>query len=160
MGYNFNYGGFNFDPLVRFFYLDGNVDSFTESGAGGWDLAIDDQGFESTSLAASGQASYTFLTSWGVITPYVRIEYTSEFEDSADGVRYRFANDPFLDDVGGGGITMQPDDPESSYLVYGAGAAAQFKYGLSAFVAYQVLGSYENLEGQILSFGGRWEVRF
>ena len=119
---------------------------------------MDKQGFESMSLTASGQLSYTFLPSWGVVTPYVRLEYTREFEDSADGVRYRFANDPYA--AAEESLLIDVDDPDSSYLIYGAGVAAQFAFGVSAFVSYQALGSYENLSGEIVSLGMRWEMAF
>lgn len=158
VGHTFDFGGIRFDPLVRFFYLDGEFDGFTETGAGGLDLTVDKQSFESMSLTASGQLSYTFLPSWGVVTPYVRLEYTSEFEDSADGVRYRFANDPFS--AGEDSLLIDVDDPDSSYFIYGAGVAAQFAFGVSAFVSYQALGSYENLSGEIISLGMRWEMSF
>lgn len=158
LGHSFDFSGIKFDPLVRFFYLDGEFDGFTETGAGGLDLTVDKQGFESMSLTASGQLSYTFLPSWGVVTPYVRLEYTSEFEDSADGVRYRFANDPFA--AAEESLLIDVDDPDSSYFIYGAGVAAQFAYGISAFVSYQALGSYENLTGEIVSLGMRWEMSF
>lgn len=158
VGHTFNFSGIRFDPLVRFFYLDGEFDGFTETGAGGLDLTVDKQGFESMSLTASGQLSYTFLPSWGVVTPYVRLEYTSEFEDSADGVRYRFANDPFA--AVEESLLIDVDDPDSSYFIYGAGVAAQFAFGVSAFVSYQALGSYENLSGEIISLGMRWEMSF
>ncbi len=158
LGHSLDLSGIKFDPLVRFFYLDGEFDGFTESGAGGLDLSVDKQGFESMSLTASGQLSYTFLPSWGVVTPYVRLEYTREFEDSADGVRYRFANDPFA--AAEESLLIDVDDPDSSYLIYGAGVAAQFAFGVSAFVSYQALGSYENLSGEIVSLGMRWEMAF
>lgn len=158
VGHSLEFSGIKFDPLVRFFYLDGEFDGFTETGAGGLDLIVDKQGFESMSLTASGQFSYTFLPSWGVVTPYVRLEYTSELEDSADGVRYRFANDPFA--AAEESLLIDVDDPDSSYFIYGAGVAAQFAYGVSAFVSYQALGSYENLSGEIVSLGMRWEMSF
>lgn len=159
-GYNFNWGGFNLDPLARFFYLDGTVDPFTETGAGGWNLDIDEQAYESMSLSAGGQVSYTFLPSWGVLTPYLRIEYTREFEDSAGGVRYRFANDPLGQFNDTNGMRIEADDPDTGYMVYGAGVAAQFIHGISGFINYQALGSYDNLSGEILSFGARWEAHF
>ncbi len=160
LGYNFNWGGLNVDPLARFFYLDGEFDPFRESGAGGWDLDIAEQSLESTSLSAGGQISYTLLPSWGVLTPYLRLEYTREFEDSADGIRYRFVNDPggAFDDATG--MLIEPDDPDTSYLVYGAGLSAQFIHGISGFVSYQALGSYDNLSGEIVSLGMRWEAKF
>lgn len=158
VGHSLEFSGIKFDPLVRFFYLDGEFEGFTETGAGGLDLIVDKQGFESMSLTASGQFSYTFLPSWGVVTPYVRLEYTSEFEDSADGVRYRFANDPFA--AAEESLLIDVDDPDSSYFIYGAGVAAQFAHGVSAFVSYQALGSYENLSGEIVSLGMRWEMSF
>ncbi|WP_116364642.1 Ig-like domain-containing protein [Parahaliea mediterranea] len=159
-GYNFNWGGLNVDPLVRFFYLDGAVDPFSETGAGGWNLDIDEQAFESMSISAGGQISYTFLPSWGVITPYLRVEYTREFEDSAGGVRYRFANDPLGEFNDTNGMMIEADDPDTGYMVYGAGVAAQFIHGISGFINYQTLGSYDNLNGEILSIGARWEARF
>lgn len=155
-GYTFRLGGFNFDPLVRAFYLDGEVDPYREFGAGGWDLDIGEQGFESLSLSAGGQLSYTFLPSWGVIIPYLRAEYTHEFEDSADGIRYRFANANLPDSE----MLIEGDTLDSDFLVYSAGLTAQVAHGFSGFVNYQVLGSYENLSGEILSFGLRWEARF
>ncbi|WP_187275804.1 Ig-like domain-containing protein [Parahaliea aestuarii] len=159
-GYNFNWGGLNVDPLVRFFYLDGSVDPFSERGAGGWNLDIDEQAYESMSVSAGGQVSYTFLPSWGVITPYLRVEYTREFEDSAGGVRYRFANDPLGEFNDTNGMMIEADDPDTGYMVYGAGVAAQFIHGISAFINYQTLGSYDNLSGEIISVGARWEARF
>ncbi|HEY7775634.1 MAG TPA: autotransporter domain-containing protein, partial [Kineobactrum sp.] len=155
-GYSFNTGGFRLDPLVRFFYLDGSVDGFTETGAQGLNLAISDSDFESMTLSASGQLSYMFLPSWGVITPYLRLEYIRELEDSAAGVRYRFANDPFADSV----LQLQVDDPDTGYMVYGAGVAAQFAHGFSGFVSYQALGGYDGLSGETVSFGARWELAF
>ena len=111
---------------VRFFYLDGDVDSFRETGAVGWDLAMDDQSFSSTSLGASAQVSYTFLPSWGVISPYFRLEYTREFEDSADGLLFRFVHDP--DNSTSSTIRIKGDDPDSSYMLYGAGVLAAGTY--------------------------------
>ena len=157
-GHTFDLRGVKLDPLVRFFYLDGDVDAFTETGAQGLNLQVDDQGFESMSLTASGQLSYTFLPSWGVVTPYVRLEYTYEFEDSADGVRYRFANDPFADRSAENSLRIDVDDPDTSYMVYSAGVAAQFAHGISGFVAYQTLGGYTDLDAQIVSVGMRWEM--
>lgn len=155
-GYNFNFGAFNVDPLVRFFYLDGEVDPFTETGAGGWNLDIDEQGFESMSLSAGGQLSYAFLSGWGVITPYLRAEYAHEFEDSADGIRYRFANAPIADSD----MLIEAGSVDTSYFVYGAGVSAQFIHGISAFVNYQALGAYDNLNGSSVSVGMRWEANF
>lgn len=157
-GHTFDVKGLKLDPLVRFFYLDGDVDGFTESGAQGLNLQVDDQGFESMSLTASGQLSYTFLPSWGVVTPYVRLEYTYEMEDSADGVRYRFANDPFADRTTDNSLRIDVDDPDTSYLVYSAGVAGQFAHGISGFLAYQTLGGYTDLDAEIVSVGVRWEM--
>lgn len=158
VGHSFDLRGLKLDPLVRFFYLDGDVDGFTETGARGLNLQVDDQGFESMSLTASGQLSYTFLPGWGVVTPYVRLEYTHEMEDSADGVRYRFVNDPFADRSAESSLRVDVDDPDTSYLVYSAGVAAQFAHGFSGFVSYQTLGGYADLDAEIVSVGMRWEM--
>ena len=160
VGHSFSFGNLRLDPLVRWFYLEGSADGFTETGAGGLNLAIDDQDFEAMSLTASGQLSYVFLPSWGVVTPYLRLEYTREFEDTADGIRYRFANDPFAGLPGEESLEISVDDPDSSYLTLGAGVAAQFAYGISGFVSYQALSGYSGLSAEIVSVGMRWERSF
>lgn len=159
-GHSFSFGNLRLDPLLRFFYLDGTVDGFTETGAQGLNLAVDKQDFESMSLTASGQMSYIFLPSWGVVTPYVRAEYTREFEDTADGIRYRLANNPFDTLPGEESLQIQVDAPDTSYLVLGAGVAAQLAYGISGFVSYQALAGYSGLSGEIVSVGMRWEWSF
>ncbi|PLW81579.1 hypothetical protein CWI75_15230 [Kineobactrum sediminis] len=155
-GYSFSSGALRLDPVMRFFYLDGSVDGFTETGAQGLNLAVSDNDFQSMTVSASGQLSYMFLPGWGVITPYLRLEYTRELEDSAAGVRYRFVNDPFADST----LQIRVDDPDTSYMVYGAGVAAQFAHGFSGFVSYQALGGYDGLSGETVSFGARWELAF
>ena len=57
-------------------------------------------------------------------------------------------------------MRIPPDDPSSSYLVYGAGVAARFQYGLSGFVTYQPLGGYDDLDAEMMFFGLRWETTF
>ena len=157
-GYNFNFGGFNFDPYGRFYYLRADIDAYREQGGGGWELAFDDQDFKSMTASAGGQVSYAFTPSWGVISPYARVEYTREFEDNANGIVFRFVNDPGADR--GSFMQIQPDDPESSYLVYTVGVSAQLKYGFAAYATYEILGSYDNLDAEKVSFGMRWETTF
>jgi uncharacterized protein YhjY with autotransporter beta-barrel domain len=157
-GYIFNTGGWTLDPAARFFYMDGQIDGYQEQGAGGLDLAYGKQDFKSTSLSFSGQVAYAFTPDWGVLVPFARVEYTREFEDNAQGLLYNFVSDPILNDSSY--LQIKGDDPDSNFMLYTAGMSAQFKYGLSAYASYSLLGSYDYLDNSTVSCGLRWETTF
>lgn len=161
-GYDFNRGAFTFGPHIGAYTVDLDVDDFVESGAGGLNMAIGEQGAESFTLNAGVHASYVFTPSWGVLIPHVRVDSVFELEDDSQTVTVGFAADPFRNDplAATPKIQIETDTPDEQYMVINAGVSAQFIRGISAFVNYQYTSSMEDWAIEDLTWGLRWERTF
>lgn len=71
-----------------------SIDGFSETGAGGLNLAVDEQTVNSLSLNFGGQLSIVISTRWGIVTPYLKAMYAHEFNKEDEEVRAYFVNDP------------------------------------------------------------------
>jgi hypothetical protein len=99
--------------------------------------------------------------SWGVLLPHLRTDFVREFEDQVEVFGVRFAADPF--DAGSNPtppILVETDNPDRSYWRLAAGFSAQFKHGVSGYIEYQRLQSYELVDFQDVSFGLRFQRSF
>src|SRR5262249_38510001 len=139
-GYDFLIGGLTVSPNLGFFYIDATIDGFTERGAGGLNLIYDDQTFASLTGNLGVRLTYAWNLPWGVLLPHLRIDYVREFENQVDVFGVRFASDP--DAAGTPPILVETQNPDSSYWRLTGGFAAQFRYGISAYVEYQRLESF------------------
>ncbi|MFW6093893.1 MAG: autotransporter domain-containing protein [Pseudomonadota bacterium] len=161
-GWDFSRGGFTFGPHFGSYYYDVEVDGFSETGADGLDVMIDDQTSESLTVNAGAHVSYAWLTDWGVLVPNAKVDWVHEFEDGRDTLSFRFANDPFTGNTNDPSptITLRSDRPDENYMIWSVGMSGQFVYGLSAFVNYQAHAAYEDVDMSEWSFGARWEKTF
>jgi outer membrane autotransporter protein len=157
-GYDFLVGGLTVSPNMGFFYIDATIDGFTERGAGGLNLIYDDQTFGSFTGNLGVRLTYAWNLPWGVLLPHLRIDYVREFRNDVDVFGVRFASDP--DAAGTPPILIETQNPDPSYWRLTGGFSAQFRYGISAYVEYQRLESFENLSFQNLSMGLRMQKRF
>lgn len=158
-GWDFNRGGFTFGPHLGSYYYDVEVDAFNETGAGGLDVAIDDQSTQSFTVNAGGHLSYAWLTDWGVLVPNLKVDWVHEFENNSETLAFRFINDPFVGDPSDPSptITLRSDRPDSNYFIWSVGTSAQFIYGVSGFVNFQSYAGYDNVDISEWSAGLRWE---
>lgn len=157
-GYDFLLGGLTISPTLGFFYIDTTIDGFTEEGAGGLNLIYDEQTFESLTGNLGLRATYAWNLSWGVLLPHVRADYVREFEDDVDVFGVRFAADPNA--ASAPPILVETDNPDRSYWRLAAGFSAQFKYGVSGYIEYQRLESFEFINFQDVSIGLRMQRSF
>src|SRR5690606_21267147 len=158
-GWDFSRGGVTFGPHFGAYYFDVAVDGFTETGALGLSVAVDDQKSQSFTVNGGGHVSYAWLTDWGVLVPNARLDWVHEFEDNRETLSFRFVNDPF---TGNGNepsttITLQSNRPDPNYLIWSLGVSAQFVHGLSGFVNYQAYTGYGDVSMSEWSVGARWE---
>ena len=154
-GYDFLAGGLTISPNLGFFYIDATIDGFTESGAGGLNLIYDEQKFKSLTGNAGLRLTYAWNLSWGVLLPQLRVDYVREFEDDVDVFGVRFANDPNAASTPP--MLVETDNPDTSYWRLAAGFSAQFKHGISGYVEYQRLESFEFISFQDVSIGLRFQ---
>lgn len=157
-GYDFLLGGLTISPNLGFFYVDTTIDGFTEAGAGGLNLIYDEQKFESLTGNLGLRLTYAWNLSWGVLLPHLRVDYVREFEDDVDVFGVRFAADPNAASTPP--ILVATDNPDQSYWRAAAGFSAQFKYGLSGYIEYQRLESFEFINFQDVSIGLRMQRSF
>jgi len=158
MGYDFLLGGMTISPNVGFFYIDTTIDKFTESGAGGLNLIYDEQKFKSMTGNAGLRLTYAWNVSWGVLLPHLRADYVREFENDVDVFGVRFAADPNAASTPP--VLVETDNPDQSYWRLAAGFSAQFKAGISGYIEYQRLESFEFIDFQDVSIGLRFQRSF
>ncbi len=157
-GYDFLVGGLTISPNLGFFYIDTTIDGFTETGAGGLNLLYDEQKFESFTGNAGLRLTYAWNVSWGVLLPHLRVDYVREFEDDVDVFGVRFANDPNAASTPP--VLVETDNPDQSYWRLAGGFSAQFKGGVSGYIEYQRLESFEFISFEDISIGLRFQRSF
>jgi outer membrane autotransporter protein len=157
-GYDFLAGGLTISPNLGFFYIDTTIDGFTETGAGGLNLIYDEQQFKSMTGNAGLRLTYAWNVSWGVLLPHLRVDYVREFEDDVDVFGVRFANDPSAASTPP--VLVATDNPDQSYWRLAGGFSAQFKHGVSAYIEYQRLESFEFIDFQDVAIGLRFQRAF
>jgi outer membrane autotransporter protein len=157
-GYDFLLGRLTVSPNLGFFYIDANIDGFTESGAGGLNLIYDEQNFKSLTGNLGVRLTYPWNLPWGVLMPHLRVDYVREFEDDVDVFGVRFAADPNA--ASAPPILIETDNPDQSYFRIAAGFSAQFPYGFSGYVEYQRLESFQSISFQDVSVGLRMQRSF
>lgn len=158
-GYNFSQNGWTFGPYGRLGYVDVDVDGFRENisnptaAGSGLALEIDEQGFTSFTLAVGGQVIKAISMPWGVLLPQLNVEYVHEFANDNDAIAGRF-----LGDSSGTTFFLPTDDPDRNYVNLSVGTSAVFAKGRSAFIQYQTLLGYEDLESHAIGVGLRIEL--
>ncbi len=161
-GYDFQNGKWTFGPHVGAYYLDVQVDNMRETGAGGLNLTVGDQGSQSFTVNAGGHASYVMTPSWGVLIPFIRFDLVQELQDARELVAIGFVMDPFQNDPSNPSPTifLQSDKPDESYIVWAVGTSAQFVNGVSGFINYRSTGAWDGFSLDELTLGLRFEKNF
>jgi outer membrane autotransporter protein len=152
-GYNFAVKQWLFNPYVKANYIKLDVDRFSESGGNGWGMAFSDQGVESVTTTVGNQISYAFSTSWGVFTPNVRGEWHHQYKDGSRNIAVRFLGDT----TSGLSFNTVTNSPDRNYFTVGTGVSGTFAGGLSAFLNYDALVGYRDVESHLFTMGARLE---
>ncbi len=158
LGYDFVAGGLTLTPMLGYAYGQTTISSFTESGASGFDLSIDQQSLKSSTVNAGLQMNFAWNTAIGVVLPHLRAQWIHEFESAAPLLGMHFAADP----LGGSGsqIVVQGDPPNSSYWKLAAGTSIQFTHGVAGYVEYQRLAGYGPVHYGDVTAGLRFQTSF
>ena len=131
---------------------------FTETGAGGLNLIYDEQTFKSFTGNAGLRLTYAWNLAWGVLLPHLRADYVREFEDDVDVFGVRFANDPNAASTPP--VLVATDNPDQSYWRLAGGFSAQFRHGISGYIEYQRLESFEFISFEDIAIGLRFQRSF
>ncbi len=151
-GYNFHSGGLTYGPYVRVTYLNANIDGYSEQGAEGLNLRIDDQDVDSLESVVGGQISYAFSQAVAVIVPHIRIEWHHEYFDNS-----REYSVSYVHRVNDASLTLKSDRLDGDYFNVGAGVSANFNHGIQGFLDYETVLALKNVESHIFTAGVRLE---
>lgn len=152
-GYNYHHNAFNVNPLVRLDYYHGKIDSYTETGAFGLNLAVDEQNFESLQTLLGLQLSYVFNHSFGALIPQFNVGWHHEFLNNSRAINARYTAD-FNNNI----LTAVTDSPDRDYATLGFGFSSVFQGGTQVFLNYQALLGYSNINSNGFTAGVRIEL--
>lgn len=150
-GYNYVLGQLTVDPYVRVNYLNLDVDGFREQGGNGWAMQFSDQTVESVTSTLGTRLSYALSVPWGVLRPYIRGEWRHEFEDEGRIIPVRFLGDT----TSGLAFSTVTDSPDRDYFNVGTGISTVLANNVSAFVSYDALLGYKDIESHSFMVGAR-----
>ncbi|AUM14009.1 autotransporter outer membrane beta-barrel domain-containing protein [Ketobacter alkanivorans] len=149
--FDFNQGGWSYGPLSGLDYLDGQIDAFSEQSDTPWHASFDTQDVKSMIFTMGGQTSYAKSFSWGVLVPHAKAIWRTELEDDRDLIVGRFVESPQDQ------FSITPDDPDTSWYEVSVGLSAVMPHGISAFINYEEVLSYDDTDLSTISAGARLE---
>lgn len=158
-GYTFYFGSFIVEPFVSVNYLDITVDAFTEQDLFGeaTDLRVEEQEFESLEGSLGVKFIYALSTSWGVITPYVDLEWRTQFEDDSRIIEASYNEVGGVSSDASVRFRVETDELDDEYFTISAGAAMAFAQGWQGFVSYRTIEEQDNYSHEVISAGVRYE---
>ncbi len=152
LGYNHQINAFNLRPFARLDYYHGNIGQYSETGAIGLDLTVNEQNFDSLQTQVGAQLSYASSHSFGVIIPEVNLSWHHEFLNDSRAINARYTAD-FNNNT----LTALTDSPDRDYLTMGIGVSSVLQGGMQLFLNYQALVGYTNVNSHGFAGGVRIE---
>ncbi|MEQ1620193.1 MAG: autotransporter outer membrane beta-barrel domain-containing protein [Methylococcales bacterium] len=150
-GYDFNIKALTIAPYARGEYFNLNVDGFKETGSIGA-VQFGKQTIESAISTVGIQTSYAISFPWGVLIPQLRGEWHHQYLDGVRKVQTRFVEDPT-----GRVFNMTSGLPIRDYYTFGAEVSSVLSGGVSAFLAFETLQGYDDINSNKLVLGTRLE---
>ncbi len=178
LGRAINRGSWVIDPRIGVTYDRITIDRFAEVDSGNQNvsssvaamqLAFDEQEIDSLRATIGIQFSNNVNTSFGSVRPTFSADWYHEFEDDPRVIKAKYALEdviangpmpgPFksgFDDVNCVScFELRSEAPDSDYFVVGAGIASAFRSGFQAFLMFEALLGYENLDAYSVTLGLR-----
>lgn len=150
-GYDFNLKALTIAPYARGEYMNLGIDDYSETGSVGA-VRFSKQSIESLTSTLGVQTAYTFSFPWGVLIPQLRGEWHHQYLDGQRLVQASFAAD-----TAGNVFSLSNVGPTRDYYTFGAEVSSVLPGGVSAFLAYETLQGYSNINSNKLMLGARLE---
>ena len=179
LGRAINRGSWVIDPHIGVTYDTITIDRFAEIDSGnlnsnnpgalitGMQLAFDEQEIDSLRATLGILFSNNINTSFGSVRPTFSVDWHHEFEDDPRVIKVKYA----LEDTIAATMPVQAftsgfdgcascfslisEAPDSDFFVVGAGIASAFRSGFQAFLMFEALLGYENLDAYSVTLGLR-----
>ena len=176
-GKEYNLGANNIRADARLRYIDGSVDGLIEQigvvGANGSGLALQTDDFDIKSFRSELGLQYNraFGTSFGVVMPFVGVNWIHEFEDRGSDIGARFVVDAYsdgfnqLEESAPGGenrptlFIIPGSENDSDYARLSLGSSFAFKRGKSAWFSITSIAGLSGINNEQITGGFRWELK-
>lgn len=151
-GYEHHGKGLLFSPYGRIQAALTRLDAFTETGAAAYNLAFGKQRFDMLAGVVGLRAEYIISTSWALLNPRARLEYTHDFAGSSQ-VTIGYA------DLGTSPYMLSLERYMRDYLTVGLGIDAKLRSSLTVSLDYRTafgLGGDDQNHTFGVRFGGNF----
>ncbi len=160
VGKIFGEGATTFDVYVAGSFQFLEIDGFDETGlpatgggANGLALRFSEQDIDSRQAVLGGVVRHNLNTDMGVITPYLGLEWRTEFEDDARIVDNRYVFAPSGSNPQG--FRTITDEQDDNYGEVTLGISAQMQNSLFLFLQWDAAVGLEDTSANIISLGIR-----
>jgi outer membrane autotransporter protein len=146
MAYDWSNNDVTLWPYARVDLSNTTLDSVTESGAGNYNLAYDEESYDSNRLSFGLLAEAPHVTNFGWVTPRVRLEL--QIEDEGD----RDADVSYASVTGGQTFTINSQEVDDNKVLLGIGSDFNLRNGVQISAEYVGLFSSGDENNQSLNF--------
>ncbi|OAI14516.1 hypothetical protein A1359_10615 [Methylomonas lenta] len=138
-------------PYLRMEYLGMHIKGYQEQGGDGFDLTTSAQTNQSLISSLGTQIGYAISTSWGVITPAVRVEWDHQYLNDNRLIEMRLSQAA----PGFGNFIVQTGDPDRDYANLGGSVSATLPNGGAGFIRYETRLGQAYVSNHIVEVGVR-----
>ncbi|HEY3786521.1 MAG TPA: autotransporter outer membrane beta-barrel domain-containing protein [Steroidobacteraceae bacterium] len=159
-GYQTSAATWDVMPSLSVSYRRATFDAFSEHDANdptdGLPLFFNDQSVESLRSILGLDLTKPVSTSFGVMTPILRVEWDHEFKTSVRTIDAHYVFDPSCKNgICDSNFLLPTDTPVGNYGVAGVGFSVTFANRIQAFVYDEILFSYSNYHSNAVTVGLR-----
>jgi uncharacterized protein with beta-barrel porin domain len=140
------------EVLGGLYYRQTKIDAYSETGAGGLNLRLNEQDIDSLQFRLGTQLSKAASFSWGVLLPQINLNWVYEFMQDGEKIQARFISDPTNTN-----FAFTTDDKDPSYFTIALGLVSVFPGGFTAFIQGESYLQLDNYSQRVWSLGARWE---
>lgn len=130
-GADFYKDALRLNPYVRYETIRASVDGFTESGSS-QNLQVGNLEMTTKSFTVGAQTTYAISTSFGVVTPQARLEFTRQNTSNPNAVIASLAN-------GGSPMSLARIDQTGNFGMAGLGVTVMLARGVNAYLNYETM---------------------
>lgn len=150
-GKDFAYQGWQFSPYTRFEYTNLHIDAYRESGGEGFAMSVGGQTAHSFVSDLGTQISHNFSTSFGVLTPTLRVEWEHQYLNNDRPVQMSLIDAAPAQSS----FVIQTGRPDRDYINLGGSLVATLPNGGSGFLRYESRLGQSDISQHIVEFGVR-----
>lgn len=159
-GYEWRFGEIGVTPWLQLASARLDVDGYRETASApdaagaGYALTLDDMQRDLLTASAGADLRYTLSTAWGVLVPYLSLEWINELDDDDSVVTGRFTGNLAVDN----GFALATNEIDASYAQLGVGTTWQLAGGQGGFFDIKTLQGYDDVDQWQVTAG--WRVAF